>query len=337
MLIQAIAIAAAAAMNCAAIAFAAESPGGRVLIVEHGGATRAFAPQPGPVAELVRGGLSRFTGQANAKSAWLSLISTQDIIGVKVFSAPGASSGTRPAVVAAVIESLLEAGLPAGQIIVWDKRLVDLRLAGYSELARQYGVRLAGAVDEGFDGERFYSNPILGRLVYGDLEFGRRGEGVGRNSHVTKLLTREITKVVNITPLLNHNAAGVSGALYGLALGSVDNVLRFENPEQLATAVPEIYALPEVGDRVILNIVDALICQYRGEERTLLHYSAVLNQLWFSTDPVALDILALAELNRHNKDRKLSRSGRLIYENAALLELGVAEASRIKTEFLKLE
>jgi len=54
-------------------------------------------------------------------------------------------------------------------------------------------------------------------------------------------------------------------------------------------AVPEIYALPVLSDRVALNIVDALICQYQGEERSLLHYTAALNQLRFSRDPVALE------------------------------------------------
>lgn len=308
------------------------APLGRVLIVEHSGATQAFVPQPAAVRDLVKAGLTRFTGLDTTRGAWLSLLSTQDTVGIKVHSAPGAASGTRAAVVEALIETLLEAGLPASQIVIWDRRLVDLRLAGFYELAAKHHVRVAGAVDAGFDPGAKYENPLLGKLVYGDLEFGKKGEGVGRNSHVTTLLTKDITKIVNVTPLLNHNLAGVSGALHGLALGSVDNVLRFEEAERLASAIPEIVALPEVGDRVVLNIVDALICQYRGEERTLLHYSTPYNQLWFSKDPVAVDVLANSELDRQNKERKLSRSAQAIYENAGLLELGVADPKRIKTE-----
>src|SRR6185369_5874128 len=111
-------------------------------------------------------------------------------------------------------------------------------------------------------------NPILGQLVWSDLEFGRKGDGVGRKSFVSKLLVQGMTKIINITPLLNHNSAGVCGNLYSLAAGSVDNVLRFESDSRrLATAVPEIYALPSIGDRVVLNITDALICQYHGEQR----------------------------------------------------------------------
>ncbi len=91
-------------------------------------------------------------------------------------------------------------------------------------------------------------------------------------------------------------------------MGSVDNTLRFEgDPGRLAVAVPEIYALPALGDRVVLNITDALIGQYEGGARGLLHYSAVPNQLWFSRDPVALDTLAIKELDRER--RALERAG----------------------------
>ncbi|HUS10915.1 MAG TPA: DUF362 domain-containing protein [Pyrinomonadaceae bacterium] len=310
---------------------------GRVLMVEHPGATRSYVPQTDPVRELVRTGLEHFTGKRDITEAWLSLVSTQDIVGLKVYSAPGPASGTRKTVVAALIETLIEAGITPRQIVLWDRRLIDLRLAGYFELAAKYNVRVEGAVDSGFDARVPYSSTILGKLVFSDLEFGKRGDGVGKNSYVSTLLTREITKIVNVTPLLNHNVAGVSGVIYGLAIGSIDNTLRFEEPDRLANAVPEIYALPEIGDRVVLNIVDALICQYRGEERTLLHYSTPLNQLWFSTDPVALDVLALAELTRQNKERKLSKSTQSLYDNAALLELGTASVDQIRVEHLVLK
>jgi len=149
---------------------------------------------------------------------------------------------------------------------------------------------------------------------------------------VSKLVTQQMTKIINVTPLLNHNFAGVSGNLWGLALGSVDNTIRFENDaERLATGVPEIIALPTLGDRVVLNIVDALICQYQGQEKTFLPYSAVLNQLWFSTDPVALDVLSIEELGRQRKavNARAVKSNLELYQNASLLEIGVSDPSHI--------
>ena len=99
---------------------------GRILIVEHPEATHSFTPEPGPVRKMIRGGLLHLTGAANLKQAWLQLVSTQDTIGIKVHSAPGPMGGTRPVVVSALIESLLEAGIRPEQIVIWDRRAVDL-------------------------------------------------------------------------------------------------------------------------------------------------------------------------------------------------------------------
>ncbi len=310
---------------------------GQITVVEHPGATRSFAPQPDAIREMVREGLTHFTAKTDVKEAWLSLISPRDVVGLKVHSAPGRTSGTRPAVVGAFIETLLQAGVPASNIVIWDRRMVDLRLAGYNELAEKYGVGMAGAMDEGYDSKHAYETALLGKLVYGDLEFGKKGEGIGRKSYVSNLLTHRITKIVNITPLLNHNLAGVSGALYGLAIASVDNTLRFEESQRLTTAIPEIYALPEIADAVALNVVDALICQYQGEERSLLHYSTALNQIWFSADPVAVDLLAIVELEKQKGEDKRKTPGKVIYQNAGLMELGVSDPSRIFIERVQIK
>ena len=290
---------------------------------------------------MVNRALTNLTGKATVADAWRSLVSTGDTVGIKVVSAPGAQSGTRPAVVIAVVEGLLTAGLPSNHIVIWDKQLSDLKNARFTEVSERYGVRLAGSAQEGWDPggdekSRPYDTPLLGNPVWGDLEFGRKGEGIGRKSFLSQLLTRQLTKIINITPLLNHNEAGVCGNLYSLAMGSVDNTARFESdPERLATAVPDIYNLPALADHVVLNIVDALICQYEGGERGLLHYSTVLNQLRFSRDPIALDVLSIKDLERQRNNTDPGRKSNLeLYSNAALLELGVSDIKKIRVENL---
>ena len=313
-------------------------PGPRVVIVEDRAATDAFRPCPEVVDAMVRRGLTNLTGQATTRAAWLSLVSLKDTVGLKIYSRPGPDSGTRPAVVAAVAQSLIAAGLPPQQIILWDKEESDLREAGFTALAAQLGVRVAASAKSGYNATNYYDTPLIGNLMFGDLEFEKKGEGVGRKSFVAKLVTSEMTKIINLTPLLNHNEAGVCGNLYSLTLGSVDNSLRFENdPGRLAQAVPEIYALPVLGDRVVLNITDALICQYEGGPHGLLHYSTVLNQLRFSRDPVALDVLSIKELThqRGSTHGPNLRPNLELYRNAALLELGVSELSRLQIETLR--
>ena len=127
------------------------APRARVVIVQDARATTAFQARPEVVAGMVRRGITNITGKASATAAWRSLVSTQDVVGIKVFSSPGPNSGTRPAVVAAIIQELIAAGLPAKNIIVWDKYSVNLRLAGFFDLADRYGVRVAGGAQEGMD------------------------------------------------------------------------------------------------------------------------------------------------------------------------------------------
>jgi hypothetical protein len=307
----------------------------RLVIVENKKATDAFSPQPQVIREMMETGLTQWTGKKTVAEAWSSLISTQDVIGIKVFSAPGPTSGTRPSVASALVESMLAAGIKPSQIIIWDRRMADLKAARYPPLADKYGIQVLAAQDSGYDASKFYETALLGRLIFGDLDFGKSGEGIGRKSYISKLLTQKITKVITLSPLLNHNYAGISGALYSLGLGAVDNILRFEaDPERLANALPELYARPEIGDKVVLNIMDALICQYQGEEQTLLHYSAAKNQLWFSSDPVALDLLGIREIE---KERVRAKAVRIqpnykIYENAAILDLGKADMTKIVIE-----
>src|SRR5262249_2901008 len=138
----------------------------RVVTVQGNDAIVAFNTREDAIRPMVASGLTNLTGKATEKAAWLSLVSTQDTIGIKVFSFPGAISGTRPAVVSGVVQGLLAAGVPAKKIIIWDKREVDLRLAGYGELARRFGVSIEGSADVGYDDNVAYETALIGRLVW---------------------------------------------------------------------------------------------------------------------------------------------------------------------------
>ena len=256
-----------------------------------------FQPDAAVVQDMVNRGLTNLTGKATVADAWRSLVSTQDVVGIKVFSEPGEISGTRPAVVAAVIHGLLDAGVPAGpHHHLGQARRTICAPPDFSGSPRNsacaWPARRRPATTR-----RIFTTPdtaIIGNLVWGDLEFGKKGEGVGRKSFVSELVSRQITKIISVAPLLNDNDIGVCGHLYSLAMGSVDNTFRFEgDPDRLAVAVPEIYALPALGDRVVLNITDALIGQYEGGAARPAALLAVPDQLWFSRDPVALDTMAL--------------------------------------------
>jgi hypothetical protein len=312
----------------------------QLTIVQGENLLHAFQPESAVVEEHLNLGLMKFSRSTSVANGWRTIIHTNDTIGIKVFSQPGQVSGTRPAVVAAVVNGLRAAGVPGENIIIWDKRENDLRAAGFFQLARQLGVQAAGAMESGYDTNTFYlpDSPVSSLLVWGDVEFGRTNENSGKKSYVTRLLTGRITKIISIAPLMNENAAGTCGHFFSLALGSVDNTRRFTiAADRLAVALPEIYALPAIGDRVALLITDALLVQYQGGPASYLQFSSPRSELWFSRDPVALDTIALKELAKERKrlDLPAENLNLEIFQNAALLQLGITDISRIMIERMR--
>lgn len=307
----------------------------KVFVAADPAATTAFVPNASAVRRMVDRGLLAVSGKDSHANAWREFVGTNDVVGFKVTSAPGALIGTRLPVVEALVTSLIEAGHPKSKIIIWDREARDLKTSGYESLAARLGVRAAASTDAGWDGQRSYESPYAGKLVYGDLEFGGDRFAVGRKSHVTKLLSREITKIITVAPVLSHNGAGINGHLASLALGSMDNIHRFDEPVRVAEALPEICALDDLMPKVAFGVTDALVCQVRGDETARLHDTVALNEIRFSTDLVALDVIALGDIATARKAYPIEGEKPFktdLYVNAEILELGIADIRRIDLE-----
>ena len=142
----------------------------RILAVSDEAALDRFVPNEGVVELMFESLLQGFTNTAHPKEAWEQFLQPEDVVGIKVLCEPGRLSGTRPAVVKAVIRSLGKAGVAPSRVVVWDRRLGPMLASGYGSLREELGVRLAGAQEEGYDSEVFYEAPLVGQLVFGDLE-----------------------------------------------------------------------------------------------------------------------------------------------------------------------
>lgn len=320
--------------------FQATNASARVVNVQGENLLNAYLADDDRVAAAFNRGLLAFTRTADVTAAWRSLVATNDTVGIKVYSVPGSLCGTRPAVVAAIARGLLAAGLPPDHVIIWDQHAYDLQAAGFFRLGARLGVRVAGATESGYDAGTFYlpDSPVTGFLVWGDLEFDSKDDNIGKKSFVSQLVSRQMTKIISVAPLINENASGLCGHFFSLSLGSVDNTRRFQNdPDRLAVALPEIYALPSVGDRVALLVTDALLAQYQGGPSGFLQYSTKPEQLWLGRDPVALDTLALKELVRARNQASIPPlpANYQIYTNAVLLQLGINDPARILVEKVK--
>ena len=162
----------------------------RLVVAQDVGLLDSFLPNEERVTSAFDRGLTCFTRQTTVSNAWLSLVATNDRVGIKVFSAPGPVAGTRPAVVRAIVQGLLAAGLPPAHLTIWDRHADDLQSAGFFALGRALGVRVAGAAEAGYDTNSFYlpDSPVVGQLVWGDTEFGLTNKdfSLGKKSYVSK-------------------------------------------------------------------------------------------------------------------------------------------------------
>jgi hypothetical protein len=176
---------------------------------------------------------------------------------------------------------------------------------------------------------------VQGKLVFGDFEFGKGDRfAVGRRSHVSKLLTKEVTRIIPVTPLLTHHSGGIYGHLLSLAFGSVDNMFRFEtDPSRTEESVPELCALDDLMPKVAFGVTDALVGQVRGDDKARLHDTIALNELRFGADLVALDVISIVDVTAARKAYPIEGERALrteLFFNAELLELGIANTNRIE-------
>lgn len=280
------------------------------------------------------------TQQSDIASAWRSLVKPNDRIGIKISAAGGELFTTHRDIVNTIVDGLVAAGHARHDIIVWDKSLGGIREAGYTG---NEGYQLKSIPPrDGYDAKATVSAPFLGNLIWGDFEYvGGPGEmpllseteNTSSVSHLSKIVANEVTKIINLPVLSDNVRNGVAGCLYNVTIPNIDNWRRFGVPPDFgASSIPEIYADPHIGPKVVLNLMDGLQAQYAGGPASQPGYAFPFATLYASKDPVAIDAIALRQLEEWRKKRKVPPIKRLgaHIQVAEEYRLGNAQLSRIE-------
>lgn len=141
---------------------------------ENADAVQRFAVNSAYAREMVNQCLLKLTSAPDIGTAWRRLgITPQDVVGVKIATMGGPIMSSHRAIVQAVCDGLIAAGVPPTRIIVWDKSASDMRSAGYEPQApSESHVGIAAIFPgTGYDPDAIYKNGILGTLIWGDSEF----------------------------------------------------------------------------------------------------------------------------------------------------------------------
>ena len=152
-------------------------------------------------------------------------------------------------------------------------------------------------------------------------------------SFFADIVTREITKLVNIAVLKHNEDSGVTLATKNIALGVTTNKVRF-HIDYCARSIHEILAMPCLKDKMVLHVGEAAKISTVSVAGARL---AVDNRIFFSRDPVALDRIGLDLLEEKRREQGLESIRAISTHVAACARrgLGTDDLSRIDLRPLK--
>lgn len=318
---------------------ATNAPPSRVRVIKATDlqAMRLLEPEPRRIQKLFHAALLRYSGASDAAFAWKKVLTPADRVGIKIQTSPGPIMSTRLALVDAVISSLEKAGVRRDRIVVFDRYAPQMELAGYSIGRRSDGVILDASVpDRGYDMDHFVDLPIPGQLIWGDLEFRKdrpeKEEQISTKSYFSKILTEKVDKVINIAVPMADPQVGLYGCQLSASLSLVDNYRRFYRPSILREdSLTELFSNPLIQKKCVLHILDALIVQYAGGPSFDPSYCWPLQTIYLSRDAVALDSLALQQINQQRPRLEIAPLKEQVtyIQAAAKAGLGIEDISQI--------
>jgi uncharacterized protein (DUF362 family) len=291
------------------------------------------------------------TGQKSLKKAWRTFVSPGERIGLKVNPVAGKELSTSHAVVRSVIKQLTESGIKKENIIIWDRRDMELKDVGFT--AENYpGIKIRGTEckDENGsfydkDGKLYGERNIDKDWFYrADVESEYDAEtmpymiNTGKYSYFSKIITQEVDKIINI-PILKNAGSSITNAMKNLAFGSVSNTGRLHAQLWNETCA-EVCAFAPLRDKVVLNITDGLRGCFNGGPGANPQFICNYNTLLAGSDPVAMDRIAydiIAEKRIAEGLLKVPNPEVLTFlKMSSDLGLGISEKEKIEVKTIEL-
>jgi len=312
-----------------------------VYAIHNADAIKNYEVNPRVVHEMVNRLVLAVTGQSEVGTAWASLVSPTDRVGIKICAAGGELFTTHHAIVSAIVDGLAAAGHPRSSIIVWDRSLGGIKEAGYRPSNDGYQLKSIPPHD-GYDAKAALSAPLVGKLVWGDFEYVYNAgempivadaEATSNVSHFSKIIANDVDKVINVPVMSVSETNGIAGCIYNMTIPNIDNWRRFAQGSRFgAGSLAEIYSNPLIAKKVVFNLMDGLIGQYAGGPQPQPNYALHHATLYASRDPVALDAIALKRLEEWRKRGSLRPVGPVAeyIDFASQLGLGNSATNQIE-------
>lgn len=150
----------------------------------------------------------------------------------------------------------------------------------------------------------------------------------------SEIVTKDITKLVNIAVLKHNEDSGITWALKNIALGVTTNKVRF-HIDYCTRSIAEILSFPCLKDKMVLHIGEAAKISTVSVLGSQLAFD---NRIFFSTDPVAMDRIGLDILEQKRMEQKLDSIRDISTHIAACAKkgLGIDDVEKIDWREVKV-
>lgn len=270
---------------------------GRVIELREPGAIVRNRVSQSTVRVMLERAMKELTGDSSARAAWARFIEPTDVVGIKINPSGAPACCSSPEIIREIIASVRSVGVPARNILVYDRYSYEIDVGSYQALLPPE-IRIVGIQDAFTSG-----GPGYEPSVYCDANFFGEWE---TRSYMASIVAHEVTKIINVPTMKDHSASGVTGALKNLAYGTFNNVARthraphsFTNP-----LVGMMCTVEPLRSKAVLHIMDGMRQVWHGGPLTQVQeFIDQTGVLMVATDPVAMDTVELEAIEQKRRER----------------------------------
>ncbi|MGA8184906.1 MAG: DUF362 domain-containing protein [Terriglobia bacterium] len=265
-------------------------PGRVVEVVDPHAISNNHVSQP-LVRRMLERGMQELTGKSSVQDAWGLFIKPSDVVGIKINPSGAPACYSSPEIVREIIRAVESVGVPAHNIVVYDRYSYEVQLGSYRAFL-PVGVRLVGIENGAFDVSGYDMNVYCQADFFGEWE---------TRSYLAQVVSQEVTKIINVPTLKDHSAAGVTGCLKNLGYGSFNNVARSHHQPITFTdpLIGVMCSVEPLRSKAVLHIMDGMREVWHGGPLTQVQsFIAQPGMLILGTDPVAVDTVELDLITR---------------------------------------
>src|SRR5882672_7916809 len=241
------------------------------------------------VGRMIEQGMKELTGESSLRGAWSRFIEPIDVVGIKINPSGAPACCSSPEIVREIIGGLQSVGVPARNIIVYDRYGYEIDVGSYQALLPP-GVFVVGIQDGFVDAAGYDPNVYCEANFFGEWE---------TRSYMASIVAHRLTKIINVPTMKDHSASGVTGCLKNLGYGTFNNVHRSHRTPFSFTdpLIGVMCSVEPLRSKAVLHIMDGTRMVWHGgpltQNQDFIHQAGVM---LVGTDPVAMDTIELEKI-----------------------------------------